>query len=103
MSKLVSWIHFGDLHISGRNEQNYPDFLTLIDEANHDMAADIDFALLPGDNADNGADDEYRLVQEATSRCRFPVHAIPGDHDMAGGSLQLFQKYLSTVPNKSFT
>ena len=26
---MISWIHFGDLHIAEREEQNYGDFLTL--------------------------------------------------------------------------
>jgi Icc protein len=99
---MISWIHFGDLHISGREEQNYADFLTLIDEANRHMNGSADFALLPGDNADDGEEDEYRLVRDAVAQCRFPVHAITGDHDMAAGSLDLFRRYLSAEPYKSF-
>jgi Icc protein len=99
---MVSWIHFGDLHIAGRNEQNYMDFLTLIDEANRYMSGRVDFALLPGDNADDGEEDEYRLVRDAVARCRFPVHAITGDHDVAAGGLELFRRYLSTEQYRSF-
>lgn len=29
---MICWIHFGDLHIAG-DEQNYRDFLTLIEES----------------------------------------------------------------------
>ena len=32
---MISWIHFGDLHSSGRDEQNYSDVVHSIDEANH--------------------------------------------------------------------
>jgi 3',5'-cyclic-AMP phosphodiesterase len=64
---MISWIHFGDLHIAGRGEQNYADFLTLIDEANRHMSGRVDFALLPGDNADDGEEDEYRLVRASCS------------------------------------
>jgi 3',5'-cyclic-AMP phosphodiesterase len=103
MSQIISWIHFGDLHISSPDEQNYRDFLSLIEEANRHIGAGIDFALLPGDNADDGEEDEYRLVKDAISRCRFPVHAITGDHDVAAGSLDLFRQYLSSVPYRSFT
>jgi hypothetical protein len=28
---IVSWVHFGDLHITGENERNYQDFLGLIE------------------------------------------------------------------------
>ena len=103
MSQIISWIHFGDLHISGPDEQNYRDFISLIDEANRNMGAGIHFALLPGDNADNAEEDEYQLVKDAISRCQFPVHAIAGDHDVAAGSLDLFRKYLSPAPYRSFT
>ena len=99
----VSWIHFGDLHIEGREDSNYRDFLALIDEANCAMQSGIDFALLPGDNADDGTEDQYKLVQAAVSRCNFPVHAITGDHDVAGGNLDLFRRYLSDTPHRSFT
>ena len=30
----ISWLHFGDLHIAGWDDQNLADFLALIDEAN---------------------------------------------------------------------
>jgi 3',5'-cyclic-AMP phosphodiesterase len=103
MSQIISWIHFGDLHISSPDEQNYRDFLSLIEEANRHMGAGLHFALLPGDNADDGEEDEYRLVKDAISRCRFPVHAITGDHDVVAGSLDLFRQYLSSVPYRSFT
>ena len=49
-------------------------------------------ALLPGDNADDGEEDEYQLVKEAIARCRFPVQAITGDHDVATGDLVLFRR-----------
>src|ERR1700678_1030291 len=102
MRRTVSWIHFGDLHITGAEEQNYCDFLALIEEANCYMGASIDFALLPGDNADDGEEDEYRLVSAGVTRCRFPVHAITGDHDVAAGSLALFRKHLSNDLYRSF-
>jgi len=102
MNRIISWIHFGDLHIAGPDEQNYTDFLALIDEANRNMGGSIDFALLPGDNADDGEEDEYRLVSAAVARRRFPVHAITGDHDMAAGSLTFFRKHLSNDLYRSF-
>jgi 3',5'-cyclic-AMP phosphodiesterase len=102
VTQLISWIHFGDLHIAGRDEQNYRDFLTLIDEANRHMGAGIDFALLPGDNADDGEEDEYQLVSEAIGRSRFPVHAIAGDHDVVTRDLLLFRRYLADSPHRSF-
>jgi 3',5'-cyclic AMP phosphodiesterase CpdA len=92
MQQTVSWIHFGDLHISNPGDQNHCDFLELIEEANLFMRPGIAFVLLPGDNADDGEADQYELVGKAVSLCRFPVYAIPGDHDTARGNLDLFRK-----------
>jgi predicted phosphodiesterase len=102
MNRQISWIHFGDLHITGPDEQNYRDFLTLIDEAKRYMRTGIDFAFLPGDNADDGEEDEYQLVKQAVRRCRFPVHVIAGDHDVAADDLSLFRRYLADPPYRSF-
>ena len=43
MTETLSWIHFGDLHISNEGEQNHVDFLRLIAEANRYMRGDIAF------------------------------------------------------------
>jgi Icc protein len=102
MNRIVSWLHFGDLHVAGRDEQNYMDFLTLITESNRHLTSGVDFALLPGDNADDGEEGEYELVQQAVTRCLLPVHAIPGDHDGVAGSLDLFRQYLSLSVYRSF-
>jgi 3',5'-cyclic AMP phosphodiesterase CpdA len=91
MNETISWIHFGDLHISNEGEQNQTDFLHLIAEANRYLRSDIVFCLLPGDNADDAEADQYDVVEKAISLCEFAVEAIPGDHDKAGGSLDLFR------------
>ena len=101
MKDIVSWVHFGDLHIADWQDQNYTDFVNLIIEANRHLTFGIDFALLPGDNADNGEEDEYEVVRRALDRCRLRVYAITGDHDCASGSLDLFQQYLSPLPYHS--
>jgi hypothetical protein len=33
-SDIVSWVHFGDLHMTTGQEQNYRDFVSLIEEVN---------------------------------------------------------------------
>ena len=38
--------------------QIYRDFVALIDEANSFVAGAVDFAVLPGDNADDGTPEE---------------------------------------------
>lgn len=91
---LLSWVHFGDLHIRQAHDENYLDFLELIDDVNTHLGTDVDFAFLPGDNADDGTKDEYELVRSALTRLHVPVHVIAGDHDKKGGSLDLFRQSL---------
>jgi Icc protein len=103
MTETLSWIHFGDLHISIEGEQNHLDFLQLIAEANRYMRSDIAFGLLPGDNADDAEADQYDVVKKAVLLCEFPVEAITGDHDKAGGNLGLFEDCFPKSLHRSFT
>jgi 3',5'-cyclic-AMP phosphodiesterase len=61
MHQTISWIHFGDLHISNEGDPNHRDFLQLIEEANRFMRHGTAFGLLPGDNADDGEADQYDM------------------------------------------
>jgi Icc protein len=79
---VVSWVHFGDLHMTTRQEQNYRDFLSLVEEVNRVMADSLNFAYLPGDNADHGKAEEYELVREGLDRLQLPWFAIVGDRDV---------------------
>jgi hypothetical protein len=56
-SGILSWVHLGDLHLTAECEQNYHDF-AIIAEANAHLADKdrVNFAVLPGDNADNGCE-----------------------------------------------
>jgi 3',5'-cyclic-AMP phosphodiesterase len=90
----LSWVHFGDLHITTEREQNYLDLLALIHEANRHLAGHVDFALLPGDNADDGVEAEYRLIRGALAGLEVPLHIIPGDHDRKQGDLRAFHSGL---------
>lgn len=102
-SGILSWVHFGDLHITGEHEQNYQDFLALIAQTNDGFGdGTVSFAFLPGDNADNGTDAQYCLIRRALDQLRLPRHIIPGDHDIQTGSLEMFQKYLEPKLPKSF-
>jgi predicted phosphodiesterase len=91
---FISWVHFGDLHIRGACDENYEDFLELIQHANENLAAKVDFAFLPGDNADDGTEAQYKLVRSAVKQLKIPVHVITGDHDKKSGSLRPFQQSL---------
>jgi Icc protein len=93
----VSWVHFGDLHITREYKQNYQDFLELIDQANANLAGRVDFAVLPGDNADDGTPEQFRLVRAALDRLRIPVHILAGDHDFKSGDLHGFHAVLAAA------
>src|ERR1700721_4358215 len=93
-SEIVSWVHFGDLHITNRDEQNYRDFVFLIEEVNRVMADSLNFAYLPGDNADHGRVDEYELVRQGLDRLNLPWFAIVGDHDVHPKSHDNFKRFM---------
>jgi len=97
----LSWVHFGDLHIQEEEDENYSDFLDLIEEANENLAGEVDFAFLPGDNAENGTEAEYNLVRRALDRLVLPVHVIAGDHDRKAGTLDYFRRYLEPEPYRA--
>ncbi|WP_342644582.1 metallophosphoesterase [Mucilaginibacter sp. CSA2-8R] len=90
------YAHLGDLHITQAKEQNYTDLLSIIAQLETECAGKLDFVYLPGDNADNGLPQQYRLVATALKMLSVPVHIITGDHDMEQGSLDNFYRYLST-------
>jgi 3',5'-cyclic-AMP phosphodiesterase len=70
----LSWVHFGDLHMTTAAQGNYHDFVALIDQVNSHFAGKIDFCLLPGDNADDRLVTESDQTQQVVSG-RFTVAA----------------------------
>lgn len=100
---FISWVHFGDLHIQNSEDENYLDFLDLIADVNQHLSDDLDFAFLPGDNADDGTEPQYKLLRQALDRLTLPVHIITGDHDRKAGTLDLFQRYLEPDLYRAFT
>jgi 3',5'-cyclic AMP phosphodiesterase CpdA len=86
----LTWAHVGDLHITGEDEPNYRDFLSIIEAINTHLAGQIDFCVLPGDNADDGSADQYALIRRGLERLKVPIHVIPGDHDRKPGDLRAF-------------
>ncbi|MGI9071102.1 MAG: metallophosphoesterase family protein [Bryobacteraceae bacterium] len=99
---FVSWVHFGDLHLTRAAEENYRDFLELIEHANGYLRDGVDFAVLPGDNTENGSEEQHELLRTALAWLQIPVHIIPGDHDVKSGSLEVFRKYLASELYRSF-
>lgn len=100
---ILSWLHFGDLHITEQHEENYGDFVALIEHANTHFADTVNFAVLPGDNAEKGTEDQYRLVRRAVDELTIPLFVIPGDHDVHTGSLDLLRRYLEPNPVRAIT
>lgn len=78
---MLCWLHFGDLHITTADEQNLRDLRTIAAQASQHFATGIDFVLLPGDNANEGRPEQYRLIREAMEPLRLPLRVLPGDHD----------------------
>lgn len=93
---VVSWVHIGDLHIQTADMQNYKDLQTILGEVNQDFAPGVSFAVLPGDNANDGADSEYQLIGQAikAAALKVPLYAVKGDHDLKSTS-QAFNQYLA--------
>ncbi len=98
---VVSWVHFGDLHITTGDQQNYADFKTIIYNTNHYLLNGVNFALLPGDNANDDAESEYQLIKAATDNLQVPLYAIPGDHDHKV-DIGLYEKYMEPTLYQSF-
>ena len=65
---VLSWLHIGDLHITLATERNYRDLQRIVDLARGLPEGSVDFAVLPGDNADDGTPEQFRLPEAATAR-----------------------------------
>jgi predicted phosphodiesterase len=90
----LTWAHVGDLHITREEEANYRDFLAIIDSMNANLVGQIDFCVLPGDNADAGSAAQYALIRRGLDGLNIPLHVIPGDHDRKPGDLRGFYQGL---------
>ncbi len=91
---VLSWLHIGDLHITRELEQNYLDLKRIVDLARGLPADSLDFALLPGDNADDGTPEQFCLVRDAVAPLPITLHILPGDHDFKPRALDAFHNVL---------
>ncbi len=98
---VISWVHFGDLHITTADQQNYADFTSIIANTNQYLLNGVNFAVLPGDNANEGSESEYQLIKSATAQLKVPLYAVPGDHDRH--DLAAYEKYMEQRPYYSFS
>jgi len=94
----VAFAHIGDLHLTDAKQRNFTDFLAIVAQIEIECARSIDFVVLPGDNADDGLPGQYTLAATALKMLSVPVHILPGDHDMEGGSLDAFYQVLGADP-----
>ncbi len=90
---MLTWLHVGDLHMDAAHPDRRLALERIVDEARH-FAGALDFALLPGDIADNGTAEQYHPVRAAMDRLRLPVRIIPGDHDFEPRSLDAYHAVL---------
>lgn len=89
-NEVFSAVHFGDLHITRKDEGNYRDFLAIIGEVNANFAGKVDIAVLPGDNAEDGTKEQFQLVRDACDKLKVPLKIIPGDHDYKPRNLDAY-------------
>ena len=91
---ILSWLHIGDLHITRAGQDSHRDLLRIVDLAQGLAPGSVDFALLPGDNADDGTPEQFALVRDAVARLPMPLHILPGDHDFKPRTLDAFHDVL---------
>ncbi|MGI4943555.1 MAG: metallophosphoesterase family protein [Janthinobacterium lividum] len=92
--RVLSWLHIGDLHITEAGLENHRDLGRIVALANALPPGNLDFALLPGDNADDGTPEQFALVRDAVAPLRLPLHILPGDHDFKPRSLDAYHAVL---------
>jgi 3',5'-cyclic-AMP phosphodiesterase len=68
--------------------------VSLIEEVNRVMADSLNFAYLPGDNADHGEVEEYELVRQRLDQLNLPWFGIVGDHDVHLKSHNNFNRFM---------
>jgi Icc protein len=91
---VLAWAHIGDLHLTTAGLDNHRDFLQITALLAALPPGSVDFVLLPGDNADDGAVGQYALISDAMQQFPLPVHVLPGDHDFKERSLSAFYEQL---------
>ena len=92
--RVLAWLHIGDLHLSEAGMENHRDLCRIVALANALPPGSLDFAVLPGDNADDGAVEQFQLVRDAVAPLRLPLHILPGDHDFKPRNLDAYHAVL---------
>jgi Icc protein len=92
--RVLAWLHIGDLHLTEAGLENHRDLGRIVALANALPPGSLDFAVLPGDNADDGTAGQFQLVRDAVAPLRLPLHILPGDHDFKPRSLDAYHAVL---------
>ena len=100
---VVSWVHFGDLHMTKTGEQNHLDLIEIVNEINRAFSGSVSFVFLPGDVADDGSRAAYAVVRGELDRLTVPWCAIVGDHDVHEKSFANFKEAMSEDTHYAFT
>jgi 3',5'-cyclic-AMP phosphodiesterase len=100
---VVSWVHFGDLHMTKAGERNHLDLAEIVNEVNQAFADSVSFVFLPGDVADDGSRTAYAVVRGELDRLKVPWCAIIGDHDVHEKSFANFKEAMSEKTYYAFT
>ncbi|SAK98860.1 cyclic 3',5'-adenosine monophosphate phosphodiesterase [Caballeronia pedi] len=94
---MLSWVHFGDLHASSDDDFGSLNHLqSMIEQVNRRFSDRVDFAYLPGDNANNGTTEQFQRILAVLRALKLPLYAIPGDHDYEAGQLDAFNAFSGT-------
>ncbi len=91
---VLSWLHIGDLHLTAAGDENHRDLNRIVALANALPPGSLDFALLPGDDAEDGTAEQYQLVRASVAPLQLPLHILPGDHDFKQHSLDAYYAVL---------
>ncbi|WP_353072473.1 metallophosphoesterase family protein [Tunturiibacter gelidoferens] len=100
---VISWVHFGDLHMTKAGEQNHLDLAGIVNEVNQAFADSVSFVFLPGDIADDGSCSAYAVVRGELDRLNVPWCSIIGDHDVHENSFANFREAMSEQTHYAFT
>lgn len=100
---VVSWVHFGDLHMTKAGQQNHLDLAKIVNEVNQAFAHTVSFVFLPGDVADDGSHSAYAVVRGELDRLTVPWCAIIGDHDVHEKSFANFLDAMAEETHYAFT
>jgi 3',5'-cyclic-AMP phosphodiesterase len=100
---VLSWVHFGDLHMTAAGEQNDLDLQAIVATVNRLFAGSVAFAFLPGDVADDGSREAYAVVRNALAPLSLPWCSIVGDHDVQQHSFHNYLEAMSGSTHFAFT